>query len=238
MDWAGQTNRRTAGETGREDREPACAYVVAGAPATGKSVLGAALARRIGAALLDQDVMTGPLTAVVAQLVGADPGDLDDGRVRSLTREASYDAIVDTARGCLAAGVPAVMVAPFTAERSDPAAWRRLAGRLGAPGGVALIWTTCPPAELVRRLAARSAPRDRRKLADLDRFLASAAVAAPAVAHVAVDTTTPVADQITSALCGVAAGPQPVTSTTMSFAIADSIIEEDPVAHRNAQHHR
>src|SRR4051812_36121902 len=98
------------------------AYVVAGAPAAGKSVLGAALARRIRAALLDQDVLTGPLTDVVAGLVGAPPGDLDDPRVRAATRPATYDALVGTAAGCLGAGVSTVLVAPFTAERADPAA--------------------------------------------------------------------------------------------------------------------
>lgn len=200
MEQAGQTNRRTTDALRRRLRGPARAYVVAGAPATGKSVLGAELSRRIGAALLDQDVLTGPLTAVVADLVGAAPGDLDDPRVRSVTRRATYDALIDTAAACLAAGVPVVLVAPFTAERSDRAAWARLGERLGAPGGVVLLWTTCPPDELARRMAARGAPRDRRKLADLDRFLNSAVFRPPVVPYVTVDTTVPVAGQLTAVL--------------------------------------
>jgi predicted kinase len=176
--------------------ERAQAIVVAGAPAAGKSVLGAALARRLRAALLDQDVLTGPLTAVVASLLGAGPADLDEPRVRSATRHASYQALVDTARGCLAVGAPAVLVAPFTAERSDPAAWAALVGRLAAPGGVRLIWATCPVDELIRRMRARAAARDRRKLADLDAFLASPAVAAPTVPHLTVDTSRPLDRQV------------------------------------------
>jgi predicted kinase len=172
------------------------AIVVAGAPAAGKSVLGAAVARRIHAALLDQDVLTGPLTAVVAEVLGAAPGDLDDPRVRAATRDATYRALVETARGCLAAGVPTVVVAPFTAERSDLAAWAALVERLAAPGGVRLVWATCPPAELVRRMRARDVPRDRRKLADVDAFLASRTVAAPAVPHLTVDTSAPLHQQV------------------------------------------
>jgi hypothetical protein len=122
--------------------------------------------------------------------------------VRSATRGATYDALVDTAARCLAAGVSVVLVAPFTTERSDPGAWAELVSRLGAPGGVTLVWTTCPPAEVARRLAARGAPRDRRKLADLDGFLTSGMLDPPAVPHVAVDTTMPAGAQITSMLRG------------------------------------
>lgn len=181
------------------------AYVVAGAPATGKSVLGAAFARAAGAAPLDQDVLTGPLTAVVAGLVGAAPADLDDPRVRSATRDATYAALIDTAAGCLAAGVSVVLIAPFSSERSDPVAWNALSDRLGAPDGIALIWTTCPPAEVARRLTERAAPRDRRKIADLTAFLRSGVLDPPAVPHVAVDTTAPLAHQVTAALTGTGA---------------------------------
>lgn len=217
---AGRTGASPAAH--RRLRGPATAFVVCGAPAAGKSVLGAALAQRIRAALLDQDVLTGPLTAVVADLVGAAPGDLDDARVRVATRDATYDALVDTARGCLAAGVSAVVVAPFTAERSDPVAWTKLVERLAAPGGVLLAWATCPPDELVRRMASRGAPRDRAKLKDLDAFMASPALAAPVVPHVAVDTTEPVSDQVTAVLNGLAGrsppaalpSPQPPTKSS------------------------
>lgn len=184
---------------------PARAYAVAGAPATGKSLFASKLSACLGAALLDQDVLTGPLTSVVADLVGAVPGDLDDPRVRSATRRATYEVLVGTAASCLAAGVSVVLVAPFTTERSDAHAWARLGSRLGAPGGVVLIWTTCPPAEVARRLAARGAPRDRRKLADLERFLTSGVLDPPTVPHVAVDTTTPSAGQIKAVLRGTVA---------------------------------
>jgi predicted kinase len=180
-------------------REPVRAYLVAGAPAAGKSVLGAAIARHVRAALLDQDVLTGPLTDVVARLVGAQPGDLDDPQVRAATRAATYQALVATAVGCLNAGVSTVLVAPFTAERADPDTWARLVTRLGAPGGAVLVWATCPPDELRHRMAARGAARDLRKLVDFPRFLASPALDPPVVPHRTVDTTLALADQLASA---------------------------------------
>jgi predicted kinase len=110
------------------------AVLVTGAPATGKSTLARLLAGRLGAALLDQDVATGPLVEVVQRLVGTD--DLDDPRLRDATRTARYEVLTALAVENLAAGVPVVLVAPYTAERADPAAWERLraAARLALTG--------------------------------------------------------------------------------------------------------
>jgi hypothetical protein len=65
---------------------------------------------------------------------------------------------------------------------------------------VLLVWTNCPARELARRLHARGAPRDRRKLADLNGFLSSGVLTPPAVPHVAVDTTAPAATQLAAVL--------------------------------------
>lgn len=181
------------------------AVVVSGPPAAGKSALGAGVAARLHAALLDQDVVTGPLTRVVADLVGAAAGDLDDPRVRAPTRDATYDALIATAAACLAAGAPTVLVAPFTAERADPVAWQALVSRLGAPAGTLLVWAACPPDELIRRMRARDSPRDRRKLGDGVAYLASSALIPPGVPHVAVDTTRPLDEQVAAVL---RAGPE------------------------------
>lgn len=166
------------------------ALVVTGAPGAGKSTLGAALAALLGAALLDQDVLTGPLVAAVCAQLGTD--DLDDPRVVAATRAPRYEALTATAEDCLRCGTPAVLVAPFTRERTDPAAWRALSARLRAAGGAPrLVWATVPPAELVRRVRARGAARDAAKLADPAAFLAGLDLAPPVVDHLAVDTTRP-----------------------------------------------
>jgi predicted kinase len=78
------------------------AVLVAGPPATGKSTLAAALAPRLGAALLDLDVATGPLTRVVSGLAGVH--DLDDPVLAGLTRDARYDTLLGLADANLRAG--------------------------------------------------------------------------------------------------------------------------------------
>ena len=97
------------------------AVLVGGPPATGKSTLAATLAPRLGAALLDLDVATGPLTRVVSELAGVH--DLDDPVLAGLTRDARYDTLLGLAAANLRAGRPVVLVAPFSAERAQPSAW-------------------------------------------------------------------------------------------------------------------
>src|SRR5215212_9585234 len=68
-----------------------CAILISGAPATGKSTLAAALAPRLGAAVLDLDVATGPLTTVVSDLIGV--ADLGNGELARLTRGPRYETL-------------------------------------------------------------------------------------------------------------------------------------------------
>ena len=129
------------------------AVLLSGPPASGKSTLSHLVARELRAAVIDQDVATAPLVSVVQRLVGAD--DLDDPRLAGLTREPRYRVVLDLAIDNLAAGMPVVLVAPFTAERVDPAAWAATRDRLTAAGGT-----------VAARLAA---PRARRRAAPAQR---------------------------------------------------------------------
>jgi predicted kinase len=178
------------------------AVLISGAPATGKSTLAAALAPRLGAAVLDLDVATGPLTAVVSALIGV--ADLGDPRLASLTRAPRYDTLYALAEDNLRAGVPVVLVAPFTAERAADG-WTAVAGRLAAhAAGVTLVWLDLPPAELVRRLTRRAADRDTDKVRDPDAFLATADREPPAAPHLRVDATARVSDQVDLVLAHLA----------------------------------
>jgi predicted kinase len=171
------------------------ALLITGPPASGKSTLARAVAARLRAALLDQDVVTGALTAVVGDLVGTH--DLDDPRLAALTRDARYEAVLATAEDNLLAGTPVVLVAPFTAERADPAAWRRVRDRLAAAGGrPALVWLRLPADELVHRLRSRRAARDSGKLADSAAFASAELLRPPVVEHVAVDATAATEQQL------------------------------------------
>ncbi|MPV49677.1 AAA family ATPase [Pseudactinotalea sp. HY160] len=161
--------------------------IMTGPPGSGKSTTALELASRLRATLLDQDSMTNPLVDVVASLIGA--AGLDDPRLAALVREPRYECVHRVVQDCLHAGISTVVVAPFTAERRDPRAWAELARRIEAHGGTAhLVWLRISAGELVRRLRSRSAARDRAKLADLEGYVASLDLTAPAVPFIEVDS--------------------------------------------------
>jgi predicted kinase len=168
------------------------AVLLSGAPASGKSTLSHLVARGLRAAVIGQDVATGPLVDVVQRLAGVD--DLDDPRLTGLTREPRYRVVLDLAVDNLAVGLPVVLVAPFTAERCDSAAWSATHDRLAAAGGAPLlVWLRIEPSEVLRRLRERRAARDAPKLADEAAYLAKLTTACepPVVPHLALDATRP-----------------------------------------------
>lgn len=170
------------------------ALIVCGPPASGKSSLSRALASRLGAVLLDQDVLTGPLTAVVAELLGS--RDLDSPTLAGATRAARYETLVAVAEDNLQIGRPVVLVAPFSAERRDAAVWSRLAARLANVGGaVTLVWLRLSGEDLILRISQRAADRDQAKLADRTAYLSRTDLSQPAVPHIPVDAMASVDEQ-------------------------------------------
>jgi len=180
------------------------AVLVGGPPATGKSTLASALAPRLGAAVLDLDVATGPLVRVISGLISGQGGvtDLDDPALAGLTRDARYDTLLALADANLRAGRPVILVAPFSAERARPAAWAATAQRLSAAAPVipVMVWLHLPPDELVRRLSRRALARDENKIRDPASFLAGLDLAPPAIPHLALDATRPTATLVQSIL--------------------------------------
>jgi predicted kinase len=177
--------------------------LLTGWPAAGKSTVGRELARRLGAALVDQDTATAPLVAVVADLVGVQ--NLDDDRLAGPTRGARYETVTAIAEDNLRIGTPVVLVAPFTAERRDLAAWQALERRLRAAGGSPLmVWLRLRPATVVQRLLARGAARDLAKLADPEAFTAALDTTPPAGPHLSVDGEGPTDQVVASVLAALA----------------------------------
>jgi predicted kinase len=167
------------------------AVVVAGPPASGKSTVGRALAREIGAALLDLDTATAPLVAVLSGVLGV--RDLDDPRLGGPTRAARYETLLALAEDSLAVRTPVVLVAPFTAECRDRAAWQAVETRLAVAGGLpTLVWLHLDPDVVVRRLLARGAERDAAKVAEPAAFRRRITGAEPLAPHVTVAADRPV----------------------------------------------
>jgi predicted kinase len=173
------------------------AVFVGGLPATGKTTLATVLAPALGAALLDLDVATGPLTNLVLELLGAH--DLTEPRAAQLTRAPRYETLLGLAEDTARAGTSTVLVGPFQAER-HAARWAAIAARLSRVADSRLVWLTVTPAELVRRLTARAAARDRLKLHDPGRYVADLDVHPPTAPHLLLDANRPVQDLLRDVL--------------------------------------
>jgi predicted kinase len=163
------------------------AIVVCGVPGSGKTTFARGLARRLRWALLDLDTLTNPLFEYAGGEFLVDVPTAEP-TVRATVNDVRYTCWFDTARENLALGINVILVAPFTSERTFPAAWARLTERLAVPDhSVHLAWLDTPPAEVVKRMRLRGAARDIEKLKESHRFLTPDVTAPPGVVHTRVD---------------------------------------------------
>ena len=95
-----------------------------------------------------------------------------------------------TAREIRAFGCPVLLVAPFTGQIRDPDRWAAWSAQLGG-AQVRLVWVSCDPEILRRRLLARASERDGAKLAAYAQFVERMRPdEPPLVPHVAIYNTT------------------------------------------------
>jgi predicted kinase len=155
------------------------AVIVAGPAGAGKSTLAVVVARLMPAVLIDIDVTPGTIDPLLA------------GEARTLARAAAYEALTDAAVAAARSGAHVAVAAPFTEERRDVRAWDHLRERLAGAGAEAVLaWIRVPDADLLERLAARSAGRDEAKLADPATWLRAVnAGTPPSAPHIEIDGT-------------------------------------------------
>ena len=139
------------------------AYIVTGAPASGKSRYGRKLAAEKHATLLDIDTCTEILVRQGLSLAGQDPSDRDSPLFKSTYREPIYDTLFAIAIDNLS-HTDVVIVGPFTKEMTDLEWPTQLSARLEA--NVLIHFVYCDSATRRERMTARSNPRDASKLAD------------------------------------------------------------------------
>jgi mannitol-1-/sugar-/sorbitol-6-phosphatase len=154
--------------------------VLAGAAGTGKTTVGRRLARRLDAALLDLDTVTGPLVELLLER-----GGWGSRYERTVVRPARYRALTALALEVVAGGIPVVAAAPWTKELTDRAWFDDLARRAQVVDGrLVVVWLSCDPEIRRRRLIARGFTRDAAALAQ-----PLHAAPTPLIPHIAVDTS-------------------------------------------------
>lgn len=145
------------------------AYIICGAPSSGKSTYGRELAAKEKAVLIDIDAATEHLVKLGLCLAGKDPLDRDSTFFKDTFREPIYEQLFDLARDNLAFH-NVVLIGPFTREIQDPNWLETLRARLKA--NVEVHFVHCSTEIRRQRMVKRGNPRDKTKLKKWEEYMA------------------------------------------------------------------
>ena len=144
------------------------AFIICGAPGSGKTTYARQLSVDRSASLLDIDTVTERLVRVALVQSGHSEDDRDSDYFKRTFREPIYETLFDIARENLA-NQDVVIVGPFTREINDPGWPTHLSRRLGS--SVEVHYVQCSPDVRRSRLANRGDARDLAKLEDWDNYV-------------------------------------------------------------------
>jgi len=144
------------------------AFIVCGAPGSGKTTHARELAETGAATLLDIDTVSERLVKIGLVESGRSPDDRDSDYFKRTYRAPIYQALFDIARENLHFH-DVIIVGPFTREIQDPHWPVELSSRLNSP--VVVHYVQCPAKIRRQRLAGRGDARDQAKLADWDNYI-------------------------------------------------------------------
>ncbi len=161
-------------------------WLFTGLPGTGKSTWSAHLAKCVNACLIDIDRHFSPVVSAGLALAGYPEDDRDSPTFKAAFRAPIYSAMYTMAADNLA-HTPVVMNGPFSRELQHPDWHTQLSQRFNTE--VEIIYLHCAAKVRLARLQARSADRDRQKLANWAAFAEPQGGALiPACKHTRVDT--------------------------------------------------
>jgi predicted kinase len=189
---------------------PAPAWIVAGPPGAGKSMVARMLLALLDPvpALLDKDTMYGAFVAATLAAAGRPPGEREGPWYDEHIKLHEYAGMTATAREIRSSGCPVLLSGPFTRHIHDTGRWQSWVAELGG-GTVRLVWIRSDAATLGHRLTDRGSGRDVAKLADFGAFTTRMRLDdRPAAPHDVIDNrltaAVPLEDQVVSLITGFA----------------------------------
>lgn len=166
---------------------PGIAWLVSGAPGSGKSTVGRIVAELAEAAVLDKDTLFSPLVDQMLLMRGLPLGQRESDWYTQTVKPLEYQCLFATAKEVLSCGTDVVVTAPFTSYVRDDYMWGDLCHALGG-GEVRVLWVQSDDDTTYDRMRKRMYPRDKSALSDWRTYCERVrASEPPTVDHAAID---------------------------------------------------